>query len=112
MENLIKEIIGKYGKDDEISPERAEFNWNHCVTAFRISGLNKRLWSEFIGKEIQLMEMIMFILMNFIVMVNLQSKIQTNTGTLYVEKEELTELISNLAKWLMPNEIKARKNSC
>lgn len=109
MENLIKEIIGKYGNDDEISPERAEFNWNHCVTAFRISGLNKRLlvrvyWQ---GDSTDGDDYVYFDDLYR----NGKSTIKSTDqhGTLYVEKEELTELISNLAKWLMPNEIKARK---
>lgn len=37
LTTLIKEVVTKYGKDNQISLKNDDFNWNHQVTGFRVT---------------------------------------------------------------------------
>ena len=37
LTTLIKEVVTKYGKDNQISLKNDDFNWNHQVTGFSVS---------------------------------------------------------------------------
>ena len=120
FETLIKEVCTKFGgKEKEISLwKRVEFNWNHRVEGFRVSSTNGRVLVKVYwqgdstdGDDYVYLTDVLRRGIDVI-----PAKHYFDCGRTYevhsdirVEKEEIDSLIAELAKWLSPAEVKARK---
>lgn len=119
LENLIKEVCTKFGgKDKSISLwNRVEFNWNHRVEGFSLgkSGrvLVKVYWQ---GDSTDGDDYVYLtdVLRNGTEVIPaehewLGDRTYCRHSDIRVKREEVDDLVEELAKWLSPKEIKERK---
>ena len=122
LENLISEICTKFGgKDKDISLwKRVEFNWNHRVEGFKVASTNGKILVKVYwqgdstdGDDYVYLNDVLRKGTDVIKAEHHWDGYRTYEvhSDIRVEREEIDSLIAELAKWLSPEEIKARKIS-
>lgn len=117
LNTLIKDVLTKYGKDNEIRLDGTKCNWNHWVNGFAISPKGELLVSIYWqGDSTDGSDYAPFneILNRGKYVIRAKSywdgyRTRYYHSDINVEKYEVTELIKLLVEWLSPNAIKERK---